>query len=301
MSDSMRLTAVIITYKRPDELTGALANVLTQDMLPDEILVYDDDPEGSGRVAAGLDHPLVRYIVARENRGPAGARTQAAQEASGQLLLFLDDDCRFARADTVRLIGEICTEPSRALVSFLIKDAASNSIVARNYPGRTLTLVDRAHDISYFSAGGFAVRREIFLEMEGFDPILYHGEEELDLSLRLINQGWRLHYDPRVIILHRESPAGREGIRRSYRHIRNRLYLAVKHMPFPYVLSHILIWSGFTFFRALRRRQAGEYWRGVASLWKDGLWREALHYRREHPMTRETVAYLRRHDGRLLY
>lgn len=295
------ISVIVITYKRPDELSGVLDNILNQRRQPDEIIVLDNDPDQSGRKAQHLDEPLVRYVCPGMNLGPAEGRNRAARIARGDVLIFIDDDCRFEHFNATSLVPEYFGLPEVGCLAFLIRNAVSHEIVPREYPGFKTDRWSDPHDVSYFLGGGFAILRSLFEELGGFDEVLFHGEEEVELSFRIIKAAKRIYYVPDVAVLHREATAGREPIKRNYRLIRNRVYLALKHLPFPYLLTHLVVWGGFAFWQALLAKQPGEYFRGLASLKCDGLCAKALEYRRANPMQKETIAYLAKHEGRLIY
>ena len=123
----------------------------------------------------------------------------------------------------------------------------------------------------------------------------------MEFAFRLLAAGHRIRYTPDVVMMHRTAPEGREAIQEAYRLVRNRVYIALKHLPLPYLLSHLAVWSGFACWEAVRGRQLGEFVRGLTSLRADGLLRQALAYRRAHPMPAGVVRYLRENEGRLWY
>lgn len=301
MTENLTVSMVIITYKRPDELQKAIENVLALNPLPDEIIVFDDDPEGSGANAPLTRHPSVRYICLKENFGVAGARNRAAFAANSDILLFMDDDATFAERNVINVVRQLFQDEKIAVTAFLIRNATTKSILPKNFPGYDMRKWPEKHYVTYFVGCGFALRRQVFADFGGFDQVLYYGEEELDFSLRIINAGWQLIYTPEVVVYHNVSPHGRENIKRTYRLIRNRIYIAAKHMPFPYWLTHVVIWGGAAFIWAIRAGQPGEFFRGVRSVWTDGLMKKALEYRRKNPMNRNALAYLKKHKGRLIY
>ena len=266
-----RISVLIITYKRSEEAAEALANVLALQPAPDEIIVYDDDPDASARAVVPEDDPRVRYVCQHSNAGPAGARNRAAAAATGDMLLFIDDDCRFASPAVCQIVLGLFADPTIALLAFLVRNAFSEAIAPHEYPGFYQCGWAQPHAVSYFVASGFAVRRAVFEAVGGFDETLYHGEEELELSFRILNTGARMWYTPELLVRHRVSPLGRDTIQRIYQLTRNRPYLAVKHLPWPYLLSHLFIWSGFILLKALRQRQWSELCRGCRSIHADRL------------------------------
>src|SRR3712207_5378192 len=94
---TVHVTVAIPTYRRPDRLRRLVPLVLDQAREGSadgrylvDVLVVDNDPEGSGAAAAS-GHP-VRY-VAEPTPGIAAARNRAIDEAAGsRLLAFIDDD-----------------------------------------------------------------------------------------------------------------------------------------------------------------------------------------------------------------
>ena len=295
------LTVVILTYQRPDELDGVLENLLAQHRPPDEILVIDNDPAGSGRSAKWVDSPLVRYFSPGQNLGVAGGRNYAAAEAQGDLLFFLDDDSRLPDPHALQQALAAFDADDIGCLACLIRNAATQEIVAKEYPGFTTARWNEPHDVGYFLGGACAIRRSVFLELGGYDDVLFYDGEELEFSFRLLAAGWRIRYTPTVLTLHLASLAGRSPTKSTRWLIRNRLYVAMKHLPLPYLLSYVTVWGGFALWRALRGRDLGGFAQGLRSLRADGLLQRARQYRRAHPMQRSTVQYLRKHEGRLYY
>jgi len=302
MPDPVTVSALIITYQRPDELNGVLANLLAQTRPPDEIIVIDNDPAGSGAQATLAARAGVTYLCTGENLGVAGGRNRAAGRATGDLLLFIDDDARFANSDAIgNVLAAFRGDAETACLAFLVRNAGTGEIAPKEFPGFHPERWQEPRDAAYFVGCGFAMRAGAFRALGGFDEHFFYDGEELEFSFRLLGAGWRIRYRPDVEVLHRVSALGRGLTKNCYWLVRNRTYVAVKHLPFPYLLTYLAAWGGFALLNALRGRRFGEFLRGLRALRADGLLQGALAYRRQHPMTRETVRYLRAHEGRLFY
>jgi glycosyltransferase involved in cell wall biosynthesis len=97
---SATLTSLVIaTYRRPDMLRDTLIS-LEKLIVPDgaavEIVVIDNDPEGSARAAVEelLARPLrfpTRYVH-EQRKGLSWARNRGIEESRGDIIAFLDDD-----------------------------------------------------------------------------------------------------------------------------------------------------------------------------------------------------------------
>ncbi len=87
-------TVVICVYteERWDDIVAAVDSVLGQDVPPAELLVVvDHDPALLERAAQGFTHP-VRVLANTRGRGLSGARNTAVAAATGDVVVFLDDD-----------------------------------------------------------------------------------------------------------------------------------------------------------------------------------------------------------------
>ena len=96
----MNISAIIVTYNRPDALEVILRSILAQRELPGEVVIADD---GSGAATAGVINsyrsrfPVPLKQVWHEDRGFRGAaiRNRAIRESTGDYLVFSDGDLLF--------------------------------------------------------------------------------------------------------------------------------------------------------------------------------------------------------------
>jgi glycosyltransferase involved in cell wall biosynthesis len=98
----IKASIIIPTYKRSDFLVRAIKSVFAQDFKDYEIIVVDDNGEGSEfQLQNSIDleeyikHPNFVYITYLKNQGACFARNEGAKMANGEYLFFLDDDDYF--------------------------------------------------------------------------------------------------------------------------------------------------------------------------------------------------------------
>ena len=111
MSESARVSVLVCTYRRPQQLLWLLEDLARQTRRPDEIVVVDNDAPGSARetveaFAAGAPFP-VRYDV-QPVKSISLTRNRTVENATGAWLAFLDDDER-APADWLALMTACAT------------------------------------------------------------------------------------------------------------------------------------------------------------------------------------------------
>lgn len=108
------ISIIIPTYKRADKLVRALGSCLNQTYKKIEVLVIDDNNEGSDFryntekiMDRYKENSKVRYIKRKQNGGGAIARNTGIQEAKGKYITFLDDDDEYFRNKIELQVKEI--------------------------------------------------------------------------------------------------------------------------------------------------------------------------------------------------
>jgi len=86
------VTVAVCTRRRPEHVQKLLADLTALAPAPLEILVVDNDPGGQDVAQLAADHGA-RY-VSLQRPGLNGARCAALAHARGDIVAFVDDDCR---------------------------------------------------------------------------------------------------------------------------------------------------------------------------------------------------------------
>jgi GT2 family glycosyltransferase len=188
------VTVVVPHYNRPDFVRDALLSIHNQTVRPAEILLVDDNSSPENRAKLRDLSSLATIITTPKNLGLAGARNYGAQNAKSEWLAFLDDDDLFVPDKQERQIRYLETHPSvKALGGGLTMVTPDGR---REYwggkPTRQLTL---AHALCYTAsmAQALMIRRDVFLELGGFDGRLRYLED-LELGIRLLASGHETHF-----------------------------------------------------------------------------------------------------------
>jgi len=166
-----------------------------------EIIVVDDgSTDSTSKIAKGFN---VKYIF-QINQGPATARNRGAREAEGEIILFTDSDClpehnwvqemvsRFGDPDVVAVKGAYKTKQMELAAKFAQAEFEDRYDLLQKSP--SIDMIDT------YSA---AFRRDVFLNMGGFDesfPVA--NNEDTDLSYRLAAAGYKLVFIPGAIVYH---------------------------------------------------------------------------------------------------
>jgi len=182
----IRGSVVIPTFNSGTLVVEAVASVLAQSIVPEEIIVVDDGSTDDTPARMAPFGNRVRYIR-QENRGVSAARNRGIETATGDLIAFLDaDDVWHPRKWELQL-QTFARQPELGLIgtkAFPWPDAVFASIDRAD--SANLTRVDW-HDLvvkNRLTTSSIVVRREALDRSGKFDTTL-QGPEDRDLWLRI--------------------------------------------------------------------------------------------------------------------
>ncbi|HTD33381.1 MAG TPA: glycosyltransferase family A protein [Candidatus Elarobacter sp.] len=227
----MRLSLVIPTKNRPDEILRALESVYEHSPQIEEVIVVDQ----SAQPYALPERPHLVHLYRPELSGLTAARNAGIDASHGEIVLFLDDDCLFVNDVVAETLAVFDAHPGAVGVQSRLADRTYNPppLSARifehgffdvNSPGPD-------DDLRRTSGAGCAFRRTLFAH-ERFDDVGLRGYcygEDYDFSLRARKYG-KLVFAANAVVEHRPSAANRFDRRGSFETRWNNLnYLYAKH------------------------------------------------------------------------
>jgi glycosyltransferase involved in cell wall biosynthesis len=219
--DTRSVSVIICAYteERWDELTRSVQAVRNQQPAPSEIvLVIDHNPALLKRASRAF--PGVQVVASQEARGLSGARNTGVKAASGDILVFIDEDAWPQEGWLARLV-KAYADPSVLGVGggidpdwsdkrpawfpdeFLwVVGCTYRGMPTRSSPIRNLIGANMSFRCSAFEAGGF----NLDIGRVGSFPA---GGEETEFSIRLRQQNPEgvLLYQPEARVWHRVPPS----------------------------------------------------------------------------------------------
>jgi glycosyltransferase involved in cell wall biosynthesis len=173
------------------------------------VVVVDGGTDGTPQMLESLSLPFTLRVIRQEQSGPSVARNRGAQEAAGDLVIFLDDDL-LPVPGLVREHVKVHEQDAQAVVLGRFLGAKGEKkggwnvweeqILDKHY--RRLQTGKRAPAGRRLYSGNFSVPRGLFLAAGGFDVTLKRGED-VELGLRLERHGLRFHFNPDAAAVHR--------------------------------------------------------------------------------------------------
>jgi glycosyltransferase involved in cell wall biosynthesis len=305
----LKVSVQIATRDRVKPLCRAIASVLSQGYANFEILVLDDASDSAdvcSVLQATFDDARIRCFRNEEWSGIAAVRSRMMELGDGDIYCSIDDDGAFAHEGCLaRIVEAFQSDFQLGLLAGKIKDYRDGrERLLLPFGKASLAanpeLPEGRHKVSYFLAGCYAVRREVTELCGGYRPEMKYGEEELDLSYRVIAAGYDIVYDPGIVAYHWPEPSAikseqQGGHSEIYYQIKNRFLLMYSYIPGRYIPSYAAIWFSRYFFTSLKRGVLRDYFAGM----RDGM--RELRGRSRSRLSPRAVTYLRQHHGRLWY
>ncbi len=238
---------VVPSYRRPDQLRRCLAALARQRHAPLETLVVLRPEDHASRDVVSVAEDV--SIVTTTRPGMVAALNAGRAAARGELIAFTDDDGEAHPDWLERLVERFASDARIGAVGGRdivyhgdrIDDGATDEVGRLRWYGRR---IGRHHhrstlqDVQFVKGANMAFRA---IALEPFDVNLHGGGAEvhndLEASLSVWRRGWRVVYDPSVLIDHRPGPRfdddGRErrSLQAELDEQHNELYALLRHSP----------------------------------------------------------------------
>ena len=243
----IEIDVIIATFNREDSIIEAIENVLQyrNDVRKFIIVVNGSDDNTLEYLNKYSGDEKIEIISSKTNLGASGGKNLGMRRSTADLLVILDDDAEFYSANPFEEIRNIFNENDRVgLIQFSIVNYHTKKIKKHEFPGKSIFLKsDKEFLISSYTGAGHAIRKTMLDSIGYYDELFFYAHEELDLSFRIIENGWDMKYVPTIKIYHKVSPKGRlPGKRVIEMMMMNRMIISYRYLPFKYFLISSILW-----------------------------------------------------------
>ena len=259
-----RIGVVLLTQgRRPEDLDRGIRSLLAQQEVDLDVVVV-----GNGWHPEGLPGS-VGVLALEENLGIPAGRNRGAATVSGEWLFFLDDDASipsptFLR-DAVRLVeGDLRI----GLVQPRVIDPSGATNPRRWIPRIRKGEATTSGPVFSVWEGAVLLPRTVFERTGGWAEPFFYAHEGIELAWRVWDQGLIAWYAGNLVAHHPAIEPSRHAY--YFRlNARNRVWLARRNLPAPFVPLYVGSWTGVQVIRWARRPAALALWfGGFAEGWR---------------------------------
>jgi GT2 family glycosyltransferase len=298
---------IVITYNRPEDMLALARNIAgfgSAAELLEEVVILNNasTADYSGVKSFIKENPQIpfRYVDSDENLGVARGRNRAISLSTAPILIMLDDDAEMQDANCLLQLQEAFKpDASRrpvAIVSFKVLyfdtlEMQVNAFPHKDFEGRRQRV---SFDTYYYAGGAHAITRASLEKVGRYPEDFFYGMEEYDLAYRMLDAGYRIVYASKPVMLHKESPLGRQPKEEKIRSMWiNKSKVAWRYLPTKFFYSTAWMWS------LEYLRKTGYNWKGYTKAWKEI--QQIRKLGRRQTVSKETLEYLKSVDARLWY
>ena len=254
-------SVIIVTWNALHHLKRFLPTVAETDYPNMEIIIADNASADGSAEWLKANYPDIKIVTFNQNHGYAGGNNRAVKYATGDILLFLNNDVRtspnwlselnvaFQKDDLSIAQPKILSVEEPELFEYA--GASGGFIDWLGFPfcrGRMFDTLEKDsgqynNQVPIFWASGaaFAIRKELFTEAGGFDEDFEFHMEEIDLCWRCLKMGKSIAVIPNSEVFHLGGgslPAN--SPRKVFYNYRNSLVMLLKNLD-KYVYAKIFV------------------------------------------------------------
>ncbi|MFD4129492.1 glycosyltransferase family 2 protein [Streptomyces globisporus] len=251
-----RIGVSIVTMgDRPQAVEALLASVAMQDVRPTRLVIIGNGtalPDYSATPGLEDLDGGVTAIELPENLGCPGGRNEGlrrlAEIGDVDVVIELDDDGLLVDKDVFRRVRDHFAADDRlGIVGFRIADETGET-QRRHVPRLRAGDPMRGGPVTAFLGGGHAFSMKMLAETGLWPAEFFFTHEETDLAWRALDAGWKVEYDPELLLQHPKTSPARHAV--YYRMTaRNRVWLARRNLPLPLVPAYLGTWTLLTLAR----------------------------------------------------
>jgi GT2 family glycosyltransferase len=203
--DRVLLTVVFVTHGDRIGVVKRLVKSIFpyRDVPWVDFICVDNGSEPSSAEFVRSNHPFVRVIENSENKGTSRAFNAGIRNADGEYVLIINDDSVIPEGMLEKLRAYLIGHPDCAGIALGLKRDKNT------YQALRLRILNigkrhprRRRRATFIGTGNLLIKTALIREVGLYDENYFAGNEDMDLSQRLKQQGVKIHYFPEFFIYH---------------------------------------------------------------------------------------------------
>jgi len=239
---------IVLQYNHADLTRQCLTSLRAHVDRRHQVILVDNDSTQAEARALGGEFPWVEFVACPENGGFSRGNNAGAARATGDVLLFLNNDTLVESDFIAPLLRRFDESPRAAIVGpKLLNGDGSFQLSAGRLPSFARETLDkavsaaidggnrlacrlverrfaRARLVEWVTGAALAIRRDVFGRVGGLDASFFMFFEDKDLCARVRQAGFEVWFEPASRLKHLRGGSANPLTARVYRASQVRYY-----------------------------------------------------------------------------
>lgn len=235
------------------------------------------------------NYPKTRVLRSDVNLGFTGGNNWGMRQAKGDFIFIVNNDTEVTPELLDVLLEPFYNDPTIGVTCPKIRFFSHPNVIQYAgfnpidiYTGRTTAVgnqeVDNGqHDVPGFTAGAHGcammVKKTVIDKVGMFPEKFFIYYEEWDWSARILKAGYKIFYQPKGLIYHKESiTMGKQSAIKVYYHTRNRILYMRRNTSFPQLAAFTAFFLVFTVPKSVVKYTVARQFQHLKSFVKGATW-----------------------------
>ncbi len=264
-----RISVVVCSYNGSRTIRDTLQGLSRLDYPDYEVIVVND---GSRDSTPAIAREFDVRLISTENRGLSNARNTGWQEATGEIVAYIDDDA-YPDKDWLTYIAHTFLSTSFMGVGGPNIAPPDNGIFTNSVvhaPGGPVHVLLSDRVAEHIAGCNMAFRREALSAIGGFDPRFRTAGDDVDICWKIQERGWKIGFNAAAVVWHY-----RRGSLKTYwkqqRGYGQAEALLEQKWPQKYNAAGHITWTGRLYGKGLSQPIKTGKWRIYHGVWGTAL------------------------------
>jgi GT2 family glycosyltransferase len=196
-----RVSVAVCSYNGARTIRDCFEGLRQLDYPNFEVIVVDD---GSTDGTAAIAREYGFRVVSRENRGLGAARNTGMEEATGEIIAYIDDDARPDRHWLTHLVATFMGGDYAAVGGPNVAPPGAGPVAecVANAPGCPMHVLLSDREAEHIPGCNMAFRKACLEAVGGFDRQFRTAGDDVDVCWQLQQHGWRVGFSPAAMVWH---------------------------------------------------------------------------------------------------
>lgn len=223
--------SVVVACYNGERTLRACLDSLDRLRYPNKEIIVVDDGSTDATPKIILEYPAVRCFRHEKNLGLSVARNTGIAAATGEVIAFIDADCRADQDWLYYLIGDLLNSSFAGIggPNLLPPEDSFVASAVMASPGGPAHVMLTDRKAEHVPGCNMAFYKWALEDIGGFDPIFRKAGDDVDLCWRIEQAGCEIGFSPAGFVWHYRRSTIREYLRQQHGYGEAEAMLVVKH------------------------------------------------------------------------